>query len=532
MYRILLADDEGIVIDSLRFIIERNFANECGIETARTGRTLIESAESFQPDIIFVDIQMPGINGISAMREIRKTNASVIFIVLSAYDNFDYAKESIELGVMEYLNKPVNQKTIVASIRRAMVKIDNKREQRRQDLIIREKMETVIPIVENGFINSMMFQYHGDESIEKYSELLEIKQDYGYMMALVFGDEQQGTYMTNVVGSSVKTQRNYAKLRELIKEAFPCVVGAIMANEIPIYLPMEKEKMEYNERIEVIEAARKLVRTLKHTFGSSFRMGIGSVKRMVESRDSYEEALKALMNADGSVSHVNDLPLFCEYEDNYPIETEKKLFEELSLGKEEACTKQAGDFFDWMVDTYGEQEECVRLKVLEFVLFAEHEAYLSGGMLYRFEGRKEYLTTINNATCNSALRPWFLQKFREASRNIAGKKKQRANSLMKEACDYIQSNYQKDISLDEISRVLDLSPYYFSKLFKETVGQSFVEYLTSLRIQEAKKLLNDNRLGMKEICQKVGYRDPNYFSRIFKKCVGITPTEYREGGHV
>ena len=103
---------------------------------------------------------------------------------------------------------------------------------------------------------------------------------------------------------------------------------------------------------------------------------------------------------------------------------------------------------------------------------------------------------------------------------------------MKEACDYIQSNYQKDISLDEISRVLDLSPYYFSKLFKETVGQSFVEYLTSLRIQEAKKLLNDNRLGMKEICQKVGYRDPNYFSRIFKKCVGITPTEYREGGHV
>ena len=227
MYRILLADDEGIVIDSLRFIIERNFANECGIETARTGRTLIESAESFQPDIIFVDIQMPGINGISAMREIRKTNASVIFIVLSAYDNFDYAKESIELGVMEYLNKPVNQKTIVASIRRAMVKIDNKREQRRQDLIIREKMETVIPIVENGFINSMMFQYHGDESIEKYSELLEIKQDYGYMMALVFGDEQQGTYMTNVVGSSVKTQRNYAKLRELIKEAFPCVVGAL-----------------------------------------------------------------------------------------------------------------------------------------------------------------------------------------------------------------------------------------------------------------------------------------------------------------
>ena len=84
MYRIMLADDEGIVIDSLKFIIESEYPGEYEIETAKTGRSVIELAERFRPDIAFMDIQMPGINGIEAMREIKKNNPSIIFIVVSA----------------------------------------------------------------------------------------------------------------------------------------------------------------------------------------------------------------------------------------------------------------------------------------------------------------------------------------------------------------------------------------------------------------------------------------------------------------
>ena len=104
MYKIMLADDEGIVIDSLRFILSKEFGDTCVIESAKTGRSVIELAEHFDPDIAIMDIQMPGINGIEAMREIRETNTNTIFIVMSAYDKFDYAKEAIGLGVLEYLN--------------------------------------------------------------------------------------------------------------------------------------------------------------------------------------------------------------------------------------------------------------------------------------------------------------------------------------------------------------------------------------------------------------------------------------------
>lgn len=89
MYKIMLADDEGIVIDSLKFIIEKEFGDDCVVEYAKTGRKVIELAENFRPDIAVMDIQMPGINGIEAMKEIRKNNPGIIFIVMSAYDKFD-----------------------------------------------------------------------------------------------------------------------------------------------------------------------------------------------------------------------------------------------------------------------------------------------------------------------------------------------------------------------------------------------------------------------------------------------------------
>lgn len=525
----MLADDEGIVLDSLRMIIEENFPGECQIETAKTGRAVIELAETFRPDVAFMDIQMPGINGIEAIKEIQKNNKSVEFIVLSAYDKFDYAKEAINLGVMEYLNKPFTARKITEVLGKALKSVDARRKKRSDDLKIKEKMETVTPIIENGFVYAIMFQEYFAEDVENYKHLLGLTADYGCMLALTVGDDQQGSHMTNAVGAGVRTQMNYAKVRELLKETFhACVVGSVISNKIPVFLPMEAGKIEYEERIGMIDVCRELNRKLRRMTDISFRIGIGSVRKLKQSMESYEEALKALASSTGSVAHVDDLPIQCRYDDEYPLELEKELFDDLRGGHSEDCERAAGNYFDWMLSAYDEKNLSVRLKILEFVLFAEHEAYENGGMTYHFEERENYLPIVMQAEKNSDLRGWFVKKFSEACKNMMTKKEEHENQLVVKAQNYIQENFQKDLSLDEVSRQLDLSPYYFSKLFKEETGYNFVEYLTSLRMKKAQELLMQESLSMKEICVSVGYSDPNYFSRIFKKHMGVTPTEYRE----
>lgn len=531
MYRVMLADDEGIVLDSLKMIIEKKFPHQCEIETAKTGRSVIELAESFRPNVAIMDIQMPGINGIDAIKEIKKSDPSIVFIVLSAYDKFDYAKEAINLGVMEYLNKPFSADKIEETLSKAFKLVDSRKKKRSDDLLIREKMETVTPIIENGFIYAAMFREHFEDDVDHYKELLGINTDYGCMIVLMVGDDHLDGKMTNAVGAGVRAQLNYSKIREMIKETWPCVVGSVIANKIPVCIPMDTTKIDYEKRIAIIDVARELVRRLRKLTDISFRIGIGSVRKLKESMDSYEEAIKALANTrGGSVIHVDDIPMQCKYDEEYPLDLEKDLFDSLSDGRSDDCVRYANQYFEWMINSYDENNMSVKLKIIEFVLFAEHEAYLNGGLTYHFEERADYLNIIMNAKRNSDLRNWFVEKFREACKNIVNKNEEHENHLVVKAKDYILQNYNKDISLDEVSRQLDLSSYYFSKLFKEETGSNFVEYVTALRIQKAKELLKDNDCTMKEICSSVGYSDPNYFSRIFKKNEGITPTEYRERG--
>ena len=272
-----------------------------------------------------------------------------------------------------------------------------------------------------------------------------------------------------------------------------------------------------------------MVRELQRLFDARFRVGIGAIHKLPDLVESYNEAQRSLsFNNSNSVVHVNDTTILCNYEEDYPVETEIDLFKCIEEGNVSRAVYYAKEFYDWMMSRYAADMADVRLKVLEFVLRAEKIGFDNGGMVYRFQMRSDYLGDILRMNENE-LYEWFSARITNVCHNILTKKEDNAVDIIKNAQVYIAQNYSKDLILDDVSKELQLSPYYFSKLFKKRTGKTFIEYVTDLRIEKAKELLRNSNKSMKEICIEIGYTDPNYFSRTFKKNTGVTPSEYKEG---
>jgi len=151
-----------------------------------------------------------------------------------------------------------------------------------------------------------------------------------------------------------------------------------------------------------------------------------------------------------------------------------------------------------------------------------------GGLKYHFLDRDDYLPSVLAAENYEELKAWFLRKIAESARNASSKANEKASHIILKARVFIDRNFHRDLTLEEVSREVHVSPYYFSKLFKEQTGDNFINYLTLRRVETAKQLLADGRRNIKTICNEIGYNDPNYFSRLFKRFEGVTPTEYRE----
>lgn len=530
MYRLLIADDEGIMLESLREIISQHYGESIEVETAKSGRTAIELAESFHPDIVFMDIQMPGINGLEAIRSIRSFNSSALFYVLSAYDKFDYAKSAIALGVEKYLMKPVSRKTVIETIDEAITKVDKVREKHSDQLKMQEKLETVVPVVENGFVTNMLLSADSKDE-EDYKQLLDISEAYAYAVVVQFGTSLENDRLQCAVSGRLKAQEAYGSIRAVIKSfESRAVIGPVMSDRITMIVPHKSEIFAYEERIESIERMRGLLNRLQEQFDLKFRAGIGRICRFQDIRMSYQEAMSALQSSKSRIVHTDDLVTHGYYEDDYPIELERDLFTVLNSGDVDSMLVKAEEFFDWIIEKDPSDLNSMRLKALELVLRAEFDAFSSGAVNYAYNYRKGYLDQVNALSSSSEIKVWFLDHMSSTCSGIRDRIEEQSESTVTRARKYIQEHFADEISLDDVSREVNVSPYYFSKLFKEEVGENFIEYLTSLRIEKAKEMLKDDRLTVKEAGARAGYADQNYFSRIFKKQTGMTPRQFRDGG--
>ena len=281
-------------------------------------------------------------------------------------------------------------------------------------------------------------------------------------------------------------------------------------------------------RVAIVTRARNMVHKFENRIDSMFRCGIGRVKELGSVKESFKEAVVALRESTSHVVHIEDVPAAQKYDGEYPRDLEIR-YQKRILEKDAAGAMNCAEgFFEWMYSQQTVTREDIEIKILEMVMNAERRAFFAGTLKYNVNSRRSYIRELQSCTDIENLKKWFLDKTREICTKLENSKEKEAGSIIDRAKEYINENFRRDISLDDVSREVDISPYYFSKLFKQETGKNFIEYLTEIRLKNARELLQDSRLSIKEICAQSGYSDPNYFSRIFKKYEGVTPSEFRE----
>ncbi len=531
MYKLLIADDEKIVLDSIRFIIEKNFIDVVVIGTARSGREAIEKAETLKPDIIFMDIRMPGINGIEAIREIRARLNNVIFVILTACDQFDFAKEAVKLEVTEYLLKPVNREKIVKTIKKSIEIISSNREKWKRELELKERLESVLPILENSFIYSMLFFKDHSRELDSYRDILELDEEGGYIITVKFGETKSGGNVGNRVGMNVRSQDFYHSFRDIFKSKCKCLIGPLMLNRIFVFIPVSVKEDESAMKLEAVSIAEYVYNSLAEKAGVELFIGIGRVYCTLKNISrSYEESLRAVNFLAGSgFIHIMDVPTEAGSLSEYPQEKEKLLLDKAATGDTEVCIQAFNQIYDWLFKEYPSSPRVIKIKLLELMVLIQRL-----GCNYKIEGEEylkigDYVEELLSIENPIELKVWCRERIEHVAQRISGTKETRVNSsLILKAIQFIKEHYRSEITLEDISREVNISSHYFSKLFKDEVGENFIDYVTSMRIQKSKELLMENQLSIKEISFEIGYGDPNYFSRIFKKVVGISPTEYKE----
>ena len=521
MHKILIVDDEGLELQSLQRILEKDFGESVQIETGNTGRMAIELFESFRPDIILMDIQMPGINGIDAIREIRKNHTGGRFIVLTAYDSFEYVQEALNLGVAAYLTKPIHRQELLQEIRKQMDEIDKSRAQRRADLMLRERLDAAIPMLEAGFLYSILLAQDWDTVTRHYVTLLEIEQEYGYFLVTDFQMQDQEE-------DSVDLVRKEKKIRALQRELFRDSIAHQMGSRSLMAVPCDEPKDSYAARLQILSRANEYQSRLEELTGMEASVGIGGILPIRRLADSYQQAISALGSKEANVLHFDDLPLAKQWEEGYPQETEYAIYTAIEQENGPVALQTAADFFEWMAVHHKEDLSDVKLKVLELVMRAEYLVFHNGGRTYHFMERHGYLEEINEIDRIEELREWYNSHMHRALETLSQAKEETTSSSIEAVRSYISQNYSQNLTLNDVAELVHISPFYFSKLFKEKTGQNFIEYLTATRMEQAKQELEKTSLSVKEICMNVGYSDPNYFSRSFKKYAGMTPLEYRE----
>ena len=512
MYQVLIVA-EDTVAEVITSTICEKYKKMWNIVRANSKEDIFRLEEEKSPDILFLSLSLKHINGLDLLRSIRKNNKKIHICVSSSLCSHDFISEVVLCGVDAFLPEPLKK----AQLQQAVMKMLDKIEEEQVEWISKKGQENYLKqirsVLECGFIYSVLFGEKNEKELSEYCDAL------GVVYCGCIFDVEIKNILEHTESEEALTEEIRKQLRTTVSRYERCVVGPKILKRFVIYLGWTKKNMnEFEAEWYRNEICSQIQKDIKKNLSIEVIVEAGKVYSVKEIYYSYQEAIHALC------FKMDDKTTLVQKNDRYwghreYVNTVNRLLDAVKLGRSDAS-----QFFSEVMRSMDALKYEAKVnKIFQLIILCCHAAYIDGEEELQFLNYTEILKEMQNA---EDIENWAYKKFEYILNVISENHGRRTSSTVKLAIDYIEQHYTTEISLDDVAKYVGISPQHFSKIFKMETGTNYVDWLSNLRIEQAKKYLSNGDRTIKEICYLVGYKDPNYFSRIFKKIVGMSPSEY------
>ncbi|MCI8532807.1 MAG: response regulator [Lachnospiraceae bacterium] len=535
MLKLLIADDEMRVCKLIRYLVDWNSLGIEIIGEAYDGNSAFQIIMEKSPDIVIVDIRMPEQNGLNLIRNVKKEKPETYFIVVSGYSRFEYAQHAIKYGVEDYLLKPLKKKELTEAVEKIIEKYELTRKAEAEKEHLEQFMDYYASRIKEGLLTEYFKKNLEFPDMDPLASV-----NARYSCRFIPGDFMGiavKVLVTDCEAESRVFSMALTKVEQILSQDFAgqfseCIIsmdqGMIYAAvNAPEITDIQLNRLMNHVQIKVM-SWREVFQGIRVYFGLGERMQ--SVVQLFQSLDQASEA------AANYILPETETVLW--YQDSYRVRCTPEMFCHLDIRKDMQRGIELLDYARIKSCIHACQEELLRInglnaemvkaaywKIVEdffysldikriglqredFKVRAEKLFMLAPSVKGLFEKLGEFMVCC--------LKQWVEDRKLEERKPIL---------LAKE---YMQENFWRSLTLEEVSAYVGFNASYFSNLFKRETSMNFLEYLTTLRIDHARERLMKTDDSVNEIAEAVGYSDVKYFSRIFKRSLGLSPNKFRK----
>ena len=543
MLKIFLAEDEVVVRETIKRMIPWE---ELGFELvgeAADGEMALPLLLRQQPDLLITDIKMPFMDGLTLARLAKKEIPGLKVVILSGYDDFNYAKQAIGIGVEDYLLKPITKNALIERLSEIRSRYEHEKTQKEYYEKFQREMQAYEKNSSRDFFEALVGGSMDMMEVYKRAEKLGldiVAEAYNVLIFTMNCDE-------DFSGQRDEYSSWEAESLELLENFFAGHSSTMLFRSnifsYGVLLKGQRETIEENTRACVDEIRKILSR---QDGRREWFLAVGqSVERLSQIQKSYHTASRAFSQRylyDENILYYDEMETMehpsgqAETEDNAYLQkvdvnalNPAILQKFLSNGLQEETENFVKDYF-YAIG----QEPMESLVFRNYVILNVRFSVISfikglGCDTNEMESADtEEVLAESGKNMESAIayaKKMISQAIEIRDQNSGNKNR----SILKTAVDFIDSHYMdEEISLNTVANVANVSSNHFCALFSQNMGQTFIEYLTTLRMNKAKELLRCTGMRSSEIAGEIGYKDAHYFSYLFKKTQGMTPSDYRK----